>query len=328
MRRAASRTPPAAAAASPASSSRCARTACDPVVPEPAPGRRRRARSQAGRRALDHRDRDDPVERHHRPGRERARAGRTGRGSAASRCPRPGGLVVERGDRRLQLVRADRCRRRASPVISATPSLDRRRGPSAAVLLGERDERAVGRRARGRRASVSSISASSPATSPSSGRSACSWRVSRIASAVSSTRCSDDARARGVALVEDQVEHVEHGARAARALGRRRQLEPAPRRPDPLLGAADALRDRGSPAPAARGRSRRWSARRRRAGSARPASRRRATGWQHRNSSCSVSSSSATARRSGGSERRRRLLAAPAGRLVAPQLDPPPRRRP
>gem|GEM_PF-3701550 len=40
-----------------------------------------------------------------------------------------------------------------------------------------------------RRASVSSMRASNPATSPSPGRAARSWRVSRMASVLSSTRC-------------------------------------------------------------------------------------------------------------------------------------------
>ena len=52
---------------------------------------------------------------------------------------------------------------------------DQRAVPQRAVLLGQRDQRAVRRRcAPRRRASVSSISASSPATSPSSGSSRCS----------------------------------------------------------------------------------------------------------------------------------------------------------
>jgi hypothetical protein len=44
-----------------------------------------------------------------------------------------------------------------------------------------------------------------------------------------------------VALVEDEVEHVEHDAETLRLLGRRRQLEGGPGCLDALLGTADAL---------------------------------------------------------------------------------------
>ena len=139
---------------------------------------------QPGPRALDHRDRHGVVERDHRVGRDRARAARRGRGSAASRCPRRGRrLVVDRGDRRLQLVRAERARRARGDQRDAF--VDRRprprgRGPARRAARASRRPRC----GPARRASVSSISASSPATSPSSGSSACTARVSRIASRV------------------------------------------------------------------------------------------------------------------------------------------------
>jgi len=84
----------------------------------------------------------------------------------------------------------------ALPILQNQPAL----GASAelsAVLTAEKEDfdayRAVQAEVRaGRRASVSSINASRPATSPSSGSSVCSCRVSRIASPLSSTRCSDE----------------------------------------------------------------------------------------------------------------------------------------
>ena len=94
----------------------------------------------------------------------------------------------------------------------------------------------------GRRASVSSMSASSPATSPSSGSSACTARVSRIASRVRSPRCRSGPGARGVALVEDQVEHVQHDAQPLGALAARAACsKPPPAALMLLLGPADAL---------------------------------------------------------------------------------------
>ena len=109
---------------SPASSSRWARTASrrwlrairssSSSVP---------SSGQAGPRPVDHRDRHRPVEGHHRTRRDAARARSYNAricGQSVSAASRR--LVVHRGDRRLQLVRARPGRRRASPVISATPS--------------------------------------------------------------------------------------------------------------------------------------------------------------------------------------------------------------
>ena len=72
----------------------------------------------------------------------------------------------------------------------------------------------------GRRASVSSMSASRPATSGSSGSAACSMRVSRIASVDRSARATCGAGAGGVPLVEDEVEHVQDAAQPLGPLGR------------------------------------------------------------------------------------------------------------
>ena len=77
-------------------------------------------------------------------------------GRCGGRC-----LVVERGDRRLQLVRAEASGgERCSDQRDALR--DRRAVPERAVLLGERHERPCRAPRAGRRASTSSISASSP----------------------------------------------------------------------------------------------------------------------------------------------------------------------
>ena len=95
-----------------------------------------------------------------------------------------GGLGMDGRDRRLQLVRADRPRGRVAST-SRTPSRDR--GGSHRVrscsASGTSEPSQPVRAAR--RASVSSISASSPVTSPHDGRRPCSCRVSRIASSAS-----------------------------------------------------------------------------------------------------------------------------------------------
>ena len=217
MRRAASRYSRARPRRSPASSSRCARTASQAVVPGHA--RRRRRASRAG-----------PA----RP------AGRRTIATATARLSVTIGLggdaleqLVERDDLApvgvLGARRPRRGRRRSRPaagtaraavrasasLTSATPSLDRRRVPARAVLLGERDERAVGRRcapAGARRSAASARAGPRPRRRPGSGR--CTSRVSRIASRVSVGALQVGAGARRVALVEDQVEHVQHRARA------------------------------------------------------------------------------------------------------------------
>ena len=124
-----------------------------------------------------------------------------------------------RGRRRSQPA-AGTGRRRAAVATAGSARRPRRsaRVPAAAILLGQRNRAARRvRRARALRAWVSSISASSPATSSSPGSSACSHprQPDRLARELDA-RCSSRAGARGVALVEDQVEHVQHGAPAAR----------------------------------------------------------------------------------------------------------------
>ena len=115
--------------------------------------------------------RDDPVERDHRPGRHAASSVVEGEDLRPVGVLGARRLVVDGGDRGLHLVRADRARgQRAGDQRDA---LGDRRGVPARCGPARRAGR--GRRRRlvraGRRASVSSISASSPATSPSSGSS-------------------------------------------------------------------------------------------------------------------------------------------------------------
>ena len=78
----------------------------------------------------------------------------------------------------------------SAPVTRAVPSAISPRSQRARSCSASGTRLPSGRVRAGRRASVSSMSASSPVTSPSPGSHACNCRVSRIASSVSSTRCS------------------------------------------------------------------------------------------------------------------------------------------
>jgi hypothetical protein len=124
--------------------------------------------------------------------------------------------------------------------MSATPSSidarSQRRGPAR-----ERDQRAVGRGA-GRPARVReqhqreqtgdlAVAGQQP---PQLAR-----QPDRLAREVAALEVG--ARRRGVALVEDQVEHMEHDAQPLGTLGLGRELERHAGGLEPLLGAADAL---------------------------------------------------------------------------------------
>src|SRR3989442_8608263 len=108
----------------------------------------RRQQSEAGLRSLHHRNRDGAVERDHWIGGcalEQLVEGEDLWPVGVSRARRFG---VERGDRRLQLIRPELCsRQRVGDEREAV--LYVRRVPEAPVLLGERDEAAVGAAARG-----------------------------------------------------------------------------------------------------------------------------------------------------------------------------------
>ena len=94
----------------------------------------------------------------------------------------------------------------------------------------------------GRRASVSSISASSPATSPSSGQEVVNGpgEPNRLVREIAALQVGADAA--GVALVEDQVEHVQDGAESFGPLPVGGHAERHAGRLDALLGPADPLR--------------------------------------------------------------------------------------
>ena len=117
-------------------------------------------------------------------------ASRTAAGSAANRCPRR--AAPRRAPRRSRpgsgTARSGRsC---SVAVISATPLGDRGASQQRAVLLGQRHQTAVRRRsgpAAGRRSAASAPAGRRPRRP--SGNCWCSCRVSRIASAESSTRC-------------------------------------------------------------------------------------------------------------------------------------------
>ena len=96
---------------------------------------------------------------------------------------------MDRGDGRLDLVLAD------APagdrvVEERQPLGDGDRVPAGPILVGQRDEGAIGVVRAGRRASIRSIRASSPATSGSSGSRRRAILARRIASSDSSARWS------------------------------------------------------------------------------------------------------------------------------------------
>ena len=117
---------------------------------------------------------------------------------------------MDRGDRRLERVRAERSRRRAPRSTSAAPFGDLRAVPERAVLLVEQDQVARSRDVRAaRRESCSSISASSPIASgfgeqldqqPS--------EPDRFAGEIGARQRV--AGRRRVAFVEHQIDDVEH----------------------------------------------------------------------------------------------------------------------
>ena len=153
-----------------------------PLVGEPVHHR------QADRRTVGERHGHGVVEADHRRGIE-LDEGLIQRGDLGPiRGGRIGGLVVEGRDGGLQLVRPDPTRRQDR--LDERPALgDRGLVPAGPVLVLEQDEaRRQGPTRASRRASWSSMSASNPAASGSSGSSETTVRASRIASALSSRR--------------------------------------------------------------------------------------------------------------------------------------------
>ena len=129
-------------------------------------------------------------------------------------CP-----VVDGSDGGLQLVRAERPGRQGASHEGHAfgDGIQRPRASGPARLSGTSDPSGAVRA--GRRASVNSMRARSPATSLLPGTTGGPWRASRMASAVNSARTSSRPRGGRVALVEDEVEHVDHDAEPLRLLG-------------------------------------------------------------------------------------------------------------
>ena len=150
---------------------------------------------EAGARAVDHRDRDRAVERHHRAGRDPVQqlVQRSDLGPVG--IPRGRCLVVHRRDRGLHLVRPDGGGPRVS-VIRATPSSTDPR--TRACGPARRAEPATRRRAPARADARRSAASARAARRPRRRRAAAgaARRVSRIASAVRSGRCRSARRSR------------------------------------------------------------------------------------------------------------------------------------
>ena len=153
-------------------------------------------------------------------------------------------LVVHGGDRRLELVRPDRPRSQG-PTDECQALVDLAPVPELMSLFGERDGKAIRVR---------------PSRPPGVGQQhECEetgdlpfeWHEpiehSRQPDGLGGEVGADEGGtgARHIALVEDQVEHLEHDTKALRELVPRRQLEPAARAPDGLLRPADPLRHGG-----------------------------------------------------------------------------------
>ena len=144
-------------------------------------------------------------------GRDRAPAARTGRGSAASRCPRP--AAPRRAPRRWPpAAGTGRAGARASAAVtSATPSAIAAPVPPARGPARRAGPAPPSGPVRGGPAGVGEQhQREQPGDLAVVGQQPVQLRVSRIASAVSSARCSSGPRGGRVALVEDQVQHLQH----------------------------------------------------------------------------------------------------------------------
>ena len=152
--------------------------------------------------------------------------------------------------------RSARCPRRSAPAShrARSCSASGTSAPSGAVRVARRE-------------SVSSISASRPARlAVVAGSSRCTSRVSRIASRGQLGALQVRAGRRGVALVEDQVQHLQHDREPLGPLGPAGSAKARAGVLDLLLGPADALGHRRLRARGTRARSARSSGRRPRAG--------------------------------------------------------------
>ena len=193
-------------------SSRCARTACEPVVAgEPLVRRARRA-GRARPRAVHHGHRDGVVERHH------GIVGHPLQQLVQRQDLRPVGVLGAGRPRRApprsrpgagtgRSARADR-----APVTSATPSAI----SSRSQRLRSCSSSGISSPSGPVRAGAAGVGEQHQREQPGDlavvGQQPVQLRASRIASADRSGALQVAARRCGVALVEDQVEHVQHGA--------------------------------------------------------------------------------------------------------------------
>ena len=201
-------------------------------------------RRQAGLRAVDHGHGDRPPE-----GDQRARR-YPGQQIVEREDLRPvgardrGGLAVHRGDRGLELVRAERAGTGQRPRDEFGALRDERPVPAGAVLLKQRDERAVrgdpggppgvGQHHEREQARGLGVVRHQPAQQP--------GQPDSLGGQVDPLQGL--ARGGDVALIEDQVQDVLDYAQPLAAVGPGRRGELGTCRADLLLGAADALRHR------------------------------------------------------------------------------------
>ena len=130
-------------------------------------------------------------------------------------------LGVHRRDRRLQRVGAE-APRRQRPLDERRALGDLLAVPQRAVLVVEQDELARPATCARRAATRAAASARAGPIASGSGSSSTSSRPSRIASPERSCRVSDVARRRRVALVEDEVDDVQHRVEPLGQLAARR----------------------------------------------------------------------------------------------------------
>ena len=121
------------------------------------------------------------------------------------------GLVVHGGDRGLELVRAER--RRLQRVRDERNALfDERLVPEGAVLLGEWDQRAVGAGTRRAPRVGEQHEREEPGHLAVVGEQAADFAGEADGFTREIRTLQIGARRRGVALVEDQVQHLQHDA--------------------------------------------------------------------------------------------------------------------
>ena len=170
-----------------------------------------RGRARPGRRgAVHHRDGDDPVEGDHRAGGERLAGGRTAEDLAASRCRRR-----RRASACTAAIAACSWYGPTGPVRERPADQGGALGdgggvPAGAVLVGQRDERAV-RAGAGRAARVGEQHEREQAGDLAlvrERRVQLPGQPDRLGAELDPVQAV--AGAGGVALVEDQVEHVQH----------------------------------------------------------------------------------------------------------------------